>query len=72
MPSNTSTLSAIDWRTIEQALQVAAGSYRETVQVHGGHMSIGPTERLREEAERCRRLAERLAAFQRAQALAST
>jgi hypothetical protein len=62
MPSNTSTLSEIDWRTIEQALQVAAGSYRETVQVHGGHMSTGPTERLREEAERCRSLSEKLAA----------
>ena len=62
MPLNVQTLSAIDWRTIEQALQVALGSYRETVQIHGGHMSAGPTERLREEAERCRRLAERLAA----------
>ena len=62
MPFNVQTLSAIDWRTIEQALQVAVGSYRETVQRHGGHMSAGPTERLREEAERCRRLAEKLAA----------
>ena len=62
MPTNISTLNAIDWRTIEQALQVAAGSYRETVQIHGGHMSAGPTERLREEAERCRRLAEKLEA----------
>ena len=62
MPSNISTLSAIDWRTIEQALQVAAGSYRETVQVHGGHLSTGPIQRLRDEAERCWRLAEKLAA----------
>ena len=62
MEPNISTLSAIDWRTIEQALQVAAGSYRETVQLHGGHMSAGPTARLREEAERCRLLSQYLAA----------
>ena len=62
MPSNISTLTAIDWRTIEQALQVAAGSYRETVRIHGGHLSAGSTDRLREEAERCRRLAEKLEA----------
>jgi len=60
MLSNVPSLSTTDWCTIQQALQVAAGSYRETIQVHGGHMSAAPTQRLREEADRCRVLAQKL------------
>lgn len=62
MRANTPALSAVDWSTIEQALRVAAGSYRETVQIHGGHMSDGPTQLLRQEADRCRALAQKLVA----------
>ena len=59
MSSNMPTLSATEWCTIQRALQVAAGAYRDTALVHGG-LSAAPTQLLREEADRCQHLAHKL------------
>lgn len=46
-----------DWRTIRQALAVAAQTYRDAAMV--GSLSPSPRQALREEADRCDRLGAR-------------